>query len=272
VNAKEFRLRRFLGAADKLVVAAMDHGAFHGPIPGLVDPRQACMQLKAADAVLMASGMISHVADILAGPEGPWLITRLVWNSSYCFQWKHFQSQHRPMLSVAQAIAAGADIVLASLAINTGSEQTDAENASLFSRCVQQAAELGVPIIGEYYPAGTDNMTPDQLHDNIRIGCRVAAELGADIIKTFYTGPRFAEVAAGTPVPILVLGAEKTPTERDALALAARAAEGGARGIVFGRNIFQSRNPAGFIQALRAILGGKSTIDAALKTYGFEKA
>ena len=57
-----------------------------------------------------------------------------------------------------------------------------------------------------------------------------------------------------------------------ASAVLARAAEGGARGIVFGRNIFQSRNPAGFIQALRAIMGGKSTIDAALKAYDLEKA
>jgi len=270
MNGKEFRLRRFLGKAGKLVVAAMDHGTFLGPIPGLTDPRQACMQLKDADAVLMASGIISHVADIFAAPDGPWLITRLAWNSTYCFQWEYHQSRHRPLLSVAQALACGADIVLASLALNTGSEEVDAENASLFSRCVQQAAELGIPIIGEYYPAGTERMTPEQLHESIRIGCRVAAELGADAIKTFYTGPRFNEVVAGTPVPILVLGAEKTRTERDALVLAAKAAEGGARGIVFGRNILQSRNPAGFIQAVRAVMDGSSTIDAAVKSYVLE--
>ena len=270
MNGKEFRLRRFLANPGKLVVAAMDHGAFHGPIPGLVDPRRSCEQLKEADAVLMAPGMIAHTADILLGPDGPWLITRLVWNSTYCFQWNHHQSQHRRMLSVAQAVACGADIVLASLAIHTGSEQVDAENAALFAQCAQQAAELGIPIIGEYYPAGTETMTPDQLQENIRIGCRVAAELGADIIKTFYTGPKFNEVVAGTPVPVLVLGAEKTPTDRDALGLAARAAQSGARGIVFGRNIFQSKNPAGFIHAVRAVLDGRGNIDAALKANGLE--
>ena len=113
-------------------------------------------------------------------------------------------------------------------------------------------------------------MPRDELHVAIRTGCRMIAELGADLIKTFYTGERFHEVVASTPIPILVLGAEKTPAERDALQLALSAAQAGARGIVFGRNIFQSRNPAGFITAVRAVMNGESGIEEALKAHGLE--
>jgi DhnA family fructose-bisphosphate aldolase class Ia len=268
MDGKAFRLARLLGRADKLVVAAVDHGAFHGPIAGLEDPVAACSKLTGADAVLMAPGMIRHVAHLFAAPQSPWLITRLLWNSTYCFQWNYSQSRHRTILSVAQAVALGADVVLASLSINTGSEEVDADNAGRFSACVQQAAELGVPIIGEYYPAGTQKMSSQELHENIRIGCRVAAELGADLIKTFYTGPQFRRIAESAPAPILVLGAEKTPQDRDALKLARDAAAAGARGIVFGRNILQSANPAGFVQAVRAVMNQQTDIDQAVRQYG----
>lgn len=270
MDGKQIRLKRFLSRSGKLVIAAIDHGAFHGPVKGLEDPRKTCTQLTEADGVLMAPGMIEHVADEFTRPGAPLLITRLAWNSTYCFQWNYSESVHRPLLTVAQAVAKGADLVLASMSINTGSERVDTENASLFSQNVQQAHELGMPIIGEFFPARTEKMSPEELHENIRIGCRVIAELGADIIKTFYTGTRFNEIVASTPVPILILGAEKTPTEKDALVLAANAANAGARGIVFGRNIFQSCHPANFIQAVRAVMNNETDVADAIKTYELE--
>lgn len=267
MNGKQFRLQRFFARADKLVVAAMDHCAFMGPIPGLEKPAQTAAQLAGADAVLLMPGMLEHVTERLVAYPAPALIARLAWNSTYCFQWHYRQSRHQPMLSVAEAVARGADLVLVSLAINTGSEQVDAENAGLFSRYVQQAVQLGIPIVGEYFPAKTESMSKKALHDTIKIGCRAIAELGADLIKTFYTGPRFEEIVAATPVPILVLGAEKMPTEADALALARNAAQVGARGIVFGRNIFQARAPERFIKAVRAVMNEDCTVSAAVREF-----
>ncbi|MCL5103598.1 MAG: hypothetical protein M1133_05725 [Armatimonadetes bacterium] len=272
MNGKEFRLKRFLARSDKLVIAALDHGVFHGPIPGLEDPVQACAHLKGADAVLMGAGIIPHVAHQFTAPGAPLLITRLVWNSTYCFQWKHCESHHRPLMSVEQAVRKGADIVLLSFCFQTGNEMVDAENASLFSRYVQEAESLGIPLIGEFFPAKTEEMSPDQLHEIIHTGCRVIAELGADVIKTFYTGPKFHEVVSDTPVPVLVLGAEKTPTEREALQLAADAVSNGAQGIVFGRNIVQSRRPAGFIAAVRGVINEGVPVADAVAKYGLEEA
>ena len=74
----------------------------------------------------------------------------------------------------------------------------------------------------------------DEFHEEILMGCRMLAELGADCIKTFYTN-KFREVTSKCPVPILGLGAEKTPTDRDALVLAEKEMKDGAGGVVFGR-------------------------------------
>jgi DhnA family fructose-bisphosphate aldolase class Ia len=267
MTGKELRLKRLFSRSDKLVVAAIDHGASMGPIKGLENLRETCAKLLGCDAVLMMPGVVEHVAHLFASASAPSLIVRLAWNSTYSFQWKYREARHTALLSAGEAVALGADAVLCSLSIHTGREQVDAENIGLFAECVQQAHALGLPIVGEVYPAGTERMPRKELHENIRIGCRVASELGADLIKTFYTGPRFPEIVASTPVPILTLGAEKLPTERAALELAARAVRDGAAGIVFGRNIFQSCAPERFVKAVRAVVNESLAPAAAVRQY-----
>lgn len=271
MDSKSFRLKRFLSRSTKLVVAALDHGAFLGPLPGMLDVRTACTKLREADGVLMAPGILRHVNDLFTGAGAPPLVTRVAWSSNYCFHLDYHQGYHRDLLSVSQAVAMGADLVVCSLSLDTGSERVDAENASLFSRYVQQAAELGIPIIGEFFPSKLKELTPEQLHRQTSITCRVLAELGADAIKTVYTGERFHEVVESTPVPLLVLGAEKTPKEEQALKLAFDAAKAGAAGIVFGRNIVQSCNPAGFIQAARAVMNGTCGVTEAVEQFNLKE-
>src|SRR3972149_2182366 len=87
-----------------------------------------------------------------------------------------------------------------------------------------------MPLVCEVYPIGGDFAAPEELQSQVEIGCRMAAELGADMIKTFFTGKDFAKIAAATPIPIFVLGALKKPRERDALTVAAQAIGSGAAG------------------------------------------
>jgi DhnA family fructose-bisphosphate aldolase class Ia len=153
-------------------------------------------------------------------------------------------------------VALGADVLLASLVLRTGDEAQDAENVGLFGSLAEECADLGVPLIGEVFPAGGSKAEHDLefLHPYVKAVCRIAAELGADAIKTFYTGERFPEIVGGCPIPIFGLGAEKTKTELDALKLAQREIKGGARGVVFGRNVIQARNPDQFLRALKAVV------------------
>jgi DhnA family fructose-bisphosphate aldolase class Ia len=94
--------------------------------------------------------------------------------------------------------------------------------------------------------------------------------LGVDAIKTFFTGERFREIAAATPVPILTLGAKKVPSERDALNLAQMSVQAGSRGVVFGRNVVQARNPERFLAALKEVVKEGHSADSVAQAYGLD--
>ena len=125
-----------------------------------------------------------------------------------------------------------------------------------------------MPLIGEVFPIGGLRDRPEDFHDYVKKACRIVCELGADAIKTFYTGERFAEVTAGVPIPILALGAEKLPRELDALSLAHKAVLAGARGVVFGRNVLQARDSAQFLRGLKDVVQGRSLPRQAAAQYG----
>ncbi len=253
-TGEEIRLARLFDGGGNAVVVAIDHGLYNGPRPGFNDLPSTVRQLTAADAILVSPGMASHVGHAFARRGAPAMMVRLNWGTQYATQWNYHESRSVPVLSAAEAVALGADIVLVGMSIMTGSEAVDAENVAVVARAVSQKRVAGVPIVGEVYPAGHEDLPPDERHEQIAIGCRIVAELGVDLVKTFYTGERFAEIVAATPVPVLALGSRKLPRERDALELAAAATRAGARGVVFGRNVLQARDPERFLLALRAVV------------------
>ena len=161
----------------------------------------------------------------------------------------------------------GADMVVAGLVLMTGREEQDARNVEHFAQLAEESYELGIPLIGEVFPSGALREDPPAFHDYIVKACRIACELGADAIKTFYTGERFAEVTAGCPIPVLALGAEKLAHEIDALALAHKAVRAGAAGVVFGRNVVQTRDPALFLRGLKDVVRGRATPAEAAARY-----
>lgn len=107
--------------------------------------------------------------------------------------------------------------------------------------------------MGEYFPHSHLTKDAEEFHTEILIGCRMLTELGADCIKTFHTC-HFADVTAACPVPVLGLGAEKTPTDLDALKLAEKEVRDGAGGVVFGRNAVQASRPSAFVAALQDVV------------------
>lgn len=148
------------------------------------------------------------------------------------------------------AATAGADAVLVCLTLKTGREATDARNAEIFADLCEKAHAIGLPVIGEYFPARHMTKEPGAFHEEILMGCRMLYELGADAIKTFYT-VKFREVTSTVGIPVLGLGAEKTPTDREALELAQRETRDGAGGVVFGRNVVQASSPSRFSRRCR---------------------
>ncbi len=253
-TGEEIRLARLFDGSSNAVVAAVDHGLYQGPQPGFNDLPGITRRLRAADAILLSPGMARHVRDTFMCRGAPAMMVRLNWGTQYATQWGYHESRSVPVLSAAEAVALGADVVLVGMSIKTGSEAVDAENVAVVARAVAEKRAVGVPIVGEVYPAGHEDLSPEERHEQIAIGCRVVAELGVDLVKTFFTGERFAEIVKATPVPVLALGSKKLPRERDALELAATAIRMGARGVVFGRNLVQARDPERFLDALRAVV------------------
>lgn len=262
LDGRGLRLQRLMGDG-RAVIVAIDHGLFDGPIPGMEDlPATTAKINPAVDAVLLAPGMIRHCSSIFAGVKRPLAVVRLNWNTVYCFKFAYTGAKSVFSFDPLDALREGMDIALVSLTLQTGDEQRDAANVEVFSKLTNACHALGIPVIGEYFPTGHAAMSPEQLHRDVLIGSRVVAELGADAIKTFYTH-EFKAVAESCPVPVFGLGAEKLPTQLDALALAQREVEHGAGGVVFGRNAIQVPNPFAFQAALCDVVKhGKTAADA----------
>jgi len=269
-TGENIRLARLFSEGKNAIVVAVDHGLYFGPLPGMIDLLSVIDRVAQADAILMGPGMPAHCQSIFSKRGSPALIIRLNWAPNYAAQWNYRHSHSVTMVSVADAVSQGADLVIGSLTLRNPDELEDARNVEIFSACASQKRALGVPLVGEVYPTSGDDKSPEELQEDVYIGSRMIAELGADLVKTFYTGKRFCDVIKATPIPVLALGAKKLPRECDALRLAADAIEAGARGIVFGRNVIQSKEPDRLLDALKEVVKEYKAPDAVAAKYHIE--
>lgn len=268
MTGKDIRLSKLFSNGENAVVVAVDHGEFDGPLPGMIDLPQVVGKVDSCvDAVLLAPGMVSHCGHAFAYKGAPISMVRLNWSSHFCFHWDYEKGIAVPAMTPADAVAAGAEMVLICLTLQTGSESRDAANVKIFCELLSEAKKLGLPVVGEYFPARPDRLSPEELHDQVYKGCRIVAELGADLIKTFCT-VKFDEVTGSCPIPILGLGAEKTPKQIQALELAERIMQSGGKGVVFGRNAVQVSDPAAFQRALAQVVKHGVTPADAAKQFG----
>ncbi len=269
-DGRHLRLQRLLGDGHAVVVAC-DHGLFDGPIPAMENLPATVEKINPiVDGVLLAPGMLRHCQGVFARPKRPLAVVRLNWNSVYCFKLQYTAAKSVYSYEPHDALREGMDLALVSLTLQTGDEQRDAHNVEVFSRLTNACHALGIPVIGEYFPTRHSTMSPQELHENVLLGSRVVAELGADAIKTFHTCD-FPAVTGACPVPVLALGAEKLPTQADALRLAAKEIEDGAAGVVFGRNAIQVPDPFRFQAALCDVVKRGTAVEEALAAHGLEE-
>jgi len=266
------RLDRLFNRTERAVIVAMDHCLFDGPKEGFIDLAETARSVApCVDGILLSPAMLPVCKEALNYKGAPLAVVRLNWSTTYCFKWNYKYAATVPAFTPLEALSLGADIALVSLTLQTGDESNDANNVAVFRQTCREAHALGMPVIGEYFPTNAESLSADELHDSIYIGVRITAELGADLIKTFYT-KSFAAVTASCPVPVLGLGAEKLPTQRAALQLAANEVAAGAGGVVFGRNAIQVPNPSAFQQALCDVVKQGLDVDATMQKYGLRDA
>jgi DhnA family fructose-bisphosphate aldolase class Ia len=267
MNGKQIRIEKLFNKSKNAVIIAIDHGLFDGPIPGMTDLKKTAEKINpCVDGVLLSPGMLKHLNEAFNYKGAPMPIVRLNWSSVYCFHWNYNDAYTVLAQTVEEAVSNGAEIVLASLTLQTGSEENDTRNVEIYSRLVNAADKLGIPVIGEYFPTHSDTISEEQMHEQVFSCCRILSELGCDLIKTFYTND-FKKVTESCPVPIFGLGAEKKPTQIEALQLAFNEIKDGARGVVFGRNAIQVNNPYSFQSALCDVVKHGMDPTEALKKY-----
>ncbi len=165
---------------------------------------------------------------------------------------------------IAVDIEDAARLNVAALAVQVfiGGEH-ETQSIHNMTRLVDLGLRYGIPVMG--VTAVGKELTRDARCD-LRLACRICAELGAQFVKTYYVADGFDTVTASCPVPIVMAGGKKLP-ELDALTMAHRAVSEGASGVDMGRNIFQSDDPAGMMQAVIAVVHEGRSPSEALEIY-----
>jgi putative autoinducer-2 (AI-2) aldolase len=164
-------------------------------------------------------------------------------------------SNERVAVGVEDGVRMNVDAVAVQVFIGGEYETQSVEN---MTRLVDAGYRVGVPVLG--VTAVGKELTRDARY--LGLATRVCAELGAQLVKTYYVREGFERVAAGCPVPIVIAGGKKL-SERDALEMAYRAIQEGAAGVDMGRNIFQSHAPAAMIRAVSRVVHEDASPDAA---------
>ncbi len=254
---KKIRLNRILNAPGRgTLVVAFDHALVLGPIPGTEDPGGQIARFISAgvNAVLLNLGLIQRYIHCFAPANTPGIIARIdwttVWNS--LSQGDHGALRSCMLATPEEALRHGADAVLTYLVVGTGDADFEAKEIARNAQVARECERLGIPLIVETLARGRGVSDPGD-PKWLTLHTRIAAELGADLIKTDYAGNagKMRGIVANCPVPILVLGGSRNET---ALEVVQGCMKAGAAGVFFGRNVFQSDDMEGFLGRARAIL------------------
>jgi len=158
-----------------------------------------------------------------------------------------------------------------SVHVNVGAKQ-EALMLSTLGNVACECDNYGIPLMAMMYPRGL-NIKDSHAFDLVAHAARLGAELGADIIKTNYTGDAesFKNVVSGCPVPVIIAGGPKVETSRDVLQMVKNSINAGGAGLSIGRNVFQHKDPAKMVKALSAIVHNEASVSEALKILGESK-
>lgn len=235
------RLSRILDPrTGRTVMLAFDHGYFQGPTSGLerIDLNIAPLG-EYADALMCTRGSLrtsippaTRAGLVLRASGGPSILKEL--------------SDEYTAMAIDDAVRINADAVAVQVFVGGEHESRSIRNLTTL---VDAGYQVGIPVLG--VTAVGKELTRDARY--LGLATRIIAELGAQLVKTYYCDEGFEDVVAGCPVPVIMAGGKKL-SELDALTMASNAVRAGAAGVDMGRNIFQSANPAAMMQAVRAVV------------------
>ncbi len=237
----------------RCVMLAVDHGYFQGPTTGLANLGETVNPLLPyADALMITRGALRNWIDpavdipvILRVSGGQSILKEL--------------SNEIITTNIEDAIRINASAITCSVYVGGEYEK---ETIGNLSKLVDMGEKYGIPVLA--VTAVGKEMARDAKY--LGLASRICVEIGAHMIKTYYTEDFGKVVEACGNVPVVIAGGKKLP-EMEALQMSYNAVEDGAVGVDMGRNIFQSDSPVGMIQAVRAIVHDGKSVDEAYEIY-----
>jgi len=263
---KQIRLERIVDReSGRTVIVPMDHGVTVGPIPGIVNMRE----MVNAMAEGGANAVLGHMGLPLHGHRRYGKDVGLILHLSGSTVWSPDPNAKVLVNTVSNALKNGADGV--SVHVNIGA-RNEADMLRDLGEVSVACMEWGMPLLAMMYTRG-EKFTSESSVAGVRHAARIAAELGADLVKVNYTGSRatFARVVEGCPIPVLIAGGEKAKDDRQILSAVKGALDAGARGVCIGRNAWQHRRPARFVRAVCAMVHENATVAQAMRIIGSKR-
>lgn len=245
--------RIFNPSTGRTLMLAIDHGYFQGPTTGLERVDLSIVPLiPETDALMLTRGILRTTVPpvcpkpiVIRASGGPSILKEL--------------SNEEIAMDVEDAIRLNVSAMAIQVFIGGEFETRSVHN---MTRLVDMGLRYGIPVMA--VTAVGKDMVRDARY--FRLACRMCAELGAHIIKTYYVPTEFDTITSSCPVPIVMAGGKKLP-ELDALTMAYNAVQEGAAGVDMGRNIFQADAPKAMIKAVHSVVHKKLKPAEALDLY-----
>ncbi|GAA2404124.1 2-amino-3,7-dideoxy-D-threo-hept-6-ulosonate synthase [Actinomadura vinacea] len=246
---RAIRLRRLFGTSGRTVTVALDQAIPRGVAPRLatIGTTYAGIAGGAPDAVTMCKGVAGHVLARTTSAV-PWILKASMFSVDFH---PHYDAV---IGDVRDAVRMGADAVAVGISAGSSNQPRDLE---MLSGTVEEAAKVGLPVVCHAYPTG--ELWPEEKKGTVEAvlyASRMAAELGVDIVKTWYTGSteEFRSIVEGTPAIVVAAGGAKAGDPMQVLRQAASVVAAGGHGVTFGRNVWGADDPGRMVSALRAVV------------------
>ena len=263
MNPWDMRLGRlFNKESGRGFVVAFDRGLVASVSPGGERALEvvAALSDSPADGLLLGPGLATRALQYFAHRGSPQLLVRcvlLIMDKVLPEGLAGPAEEYRVLIHPDQAAALGADAVVLFLVLGQQNQQITADNAAAVAQTVQRAHAVGLPVVVETVLWGS-RVVDERDPANLAFACRQAAELGADAIKTQYSGDvaSMRDIIAAVPVPVLALGGPRSDTWDAVAATTGEILTAGAHGVVYGRNIWQADNAREVASAVAAVVHG----------------
>jgi len=250
------RLSRLIQADGHCFFLPVDHGYFQGPTRCLEKPGETIKPLLPyCDALFVTRGVLRSCVEAVGSKP---IILRVSGGTSMAGK---DLANEGLTTSIREIVRLNAAAVGVSIFVGSDYEHQALMN---LSRLINDCEDYGIPVMAV---TAVGRETEKMEARYLALSCRIAAELGAKVVKTYWCKKDFDKVVEGCPVPVVMAGGPKCETELQVLEFVYDGMQKGAIGVNLGRNVWQNAHPVAMAGALQAVIHQKANPKKAYKIF-----